>query len=901
MAAFAKITFTFLTDSVTMNEPGIGFYRKATPTFDSFGNPSGIKLYQMVAVPAIVNPTYQYLIPTTTTSTTGEALAISYYNAISARLALYVTEWTSYNYSVTQSGNQVVIQIEQTQDRQFEFSEYITGSVSPIYTVAIDNNYTPVVPVNDEIIAPEIENYLIEIYDTSTSTLVDIEEITQLGSPKLSYEGGDDIDATMMASSLSFNMLVPNAADAHFLHLLSGNENKYLVQLHTVNDASENKKLIWQGYLLPDQYKEPWRNGALFVEFTATDRLATLKAKNLKPWYYQNRLPLGYLLATILQQTGLNQKIIVAPSIVPALGTIVDLNFPLSHYVDDNKYEDSHTIIADVLESLGLTLYSYMGYFFLMGISRKREVIVENAYMFLANGTFEKLVNIKRKVVDYLFENGSVLLNAETPYKEVVVDFSVKGEKNLFTQTVVSGGEVMGTNWDNQKGTWYFETGNASNITQNYGYRINANFPLWERVGNLNSRAIQKLTNDKGFIVCFEIPSLDDYATEAEALNNYFKAIEVPGVLKGIAYEISFKVEAPVKDNEFDWAPGSEAMIAKAYPFQIYIDGELDFQMSPNHSKVDSYEQSDYNLTFKINYTPTKTGNLEFRLLDPIVASTDPFPKTIPWQTIKLLKISSLKDFDVNKKIERAIDFTTKKELGLKFVSTCNENYKNNIGIGAPVNDSYFYELDRSNAVVVSGNHKFMNADSTSFIYAFMSLNTFDIPVADFEILSVGEARKKLFIVKDAETEEQEFASAYFRFPNKIGFLKTAEDRCKIPEGYKKTYTIDGLDVISYMDVKYGPENKKNREYWKIVGTEVIDTFVNQLARVHHYTKPYTHFSLETNVFGMVFPNDLVPHYFNEETRNYFPTRLDIDLSEGQTAVKGLECVFEEVTDIVIG
>jgi hypothetical protein len=38
---------------------------------------------------------------------------------------------------------------------------------------------------------------------------------------------------------------------------------------------------IWQGYILPDLYSEPYKQVNFFVNFTATDGLARLKGKYL--------------------------------------------------------------------------------------------------------------------------------------------------------------------------------------------------------------------------------------------------------------------------------------------------------------------------------------------------------------------------------------------------------------------------------------------------------------------------------------------------------------------------------------------------------------------------------------------------------------------------------------------
>ena len=117
-----------------------------------------------------------------------------------------------------------------------------------------------------------LENLNILINDTYNIAASDVVKYTQQGSPVLIYNGSDDEYQPIMASELSFSMLVPNAEDARFFYLFTGNETRYEVQLEDVTDIN-NPVILWQGFLLPDNYSEPYENSSFFVEFTATDGL----------------------------------------------------------------------------------------------------------------------------------------------------------------------------------------------------------------------------------------------------------------------------------------------------------------------------------------------------------------------------------------------------------------------------------------------------------------------------------------------------------------------------------------------------------------------------------------------------------------------------------------------------
>jgi hypothetical protein len=278
----------------------------------------------------------------------------------------------------------------------------------------------------------DINYFSIQIIDTTGNLQPYEVNLTGQSNPVLSYDAGDDLFNWLMSSSLSFNLYVPSKQDAYFKHLFTGDENRYKVQLFAINPAAV-VKLIWQGYLLPDQYEEPFQSGPFFVDFKAIDRVATLKQKFLPTWYYQNRLPMIEVIALALQEAKLDQPILVDPTIVNAnaLYDFTSLNIDLKPYNIGGKTKDLYEVLKDVLTANLLTIKSYAGYWFIQGFSQKRNAI-SYYKKYDVNGKYLNDVTYYNTFKTYSFLDGENNLNLKTPLQEVEVDFSAEGERNAY-------------------------------------------------------------------------------------------------------------------------------------------------------------------------------------------------------------------------------------------------------------------------------------------------------------------------------------------------------------------------------------------------------------------------------------------------------------------------------------
>ena len=163
-----------------------------------------------------------------------------------------------------------------------------------------------------------------------------------MGSPTLIYNGSEDRYGTFITSELHFNMLVKTNTPAHFLHLFTGNETRYKVRLSSIDENTLSEDIVFEGFLLPEQFEEPYLYNNFFVEFVATDGVGRLKTKKLPNDFYQQTKSVPEIIAACLKQTGLEYPLRIAPAVANAVVDlkVKDIWMDTSCYVDTTSEKE---------------------------------------------------------------------------------------------------------------------------------------------------------------------------------------------------------------------------------------------------------------------------------------------------------------------------------------------------------------------------------------------------------------------------------------------------------------------------------------------------------------------------------------------------------------------------------
>jgi len=261
-------------------------------------------------------------------------------------------------------------------------------------------------------------SYYIDIIDT-TSPLVQI--IPKSASAKgiiLTWNGGDTkYDQIIVGSSLEFDMLAANDADAAFIDFFTGDEHRFKTQIKNSADDS----IIWQGYILPDLYSEPYQAVNFFVSFTATDGLGRLKGKYLPEEYYGREKSVIDIFCQILRLTGLELELYFAPAIENYTEKFWHKIFiDTESFSDNGKKQDAYKIFETLLSDTLCVCYQADNRWYIEGLNMRhlRNVTYKN-YDAIGNllGTVV-LDRILKNITPFVTPNITMI----PPYNEITIN-----------------------------------------------------------------------------------------------------------------------------------------------------------------------------------------------------------------------------------------------------------------------------------------------------------------------------------------------------------------------------------------------------------------------------------------------------------------------------------------------
>lgn len=798
-----------------------------------------------------------------------------------------------------------------------------TNLTDPGSTITTLSTETITVPSADTLPVLDYKHISIRIYDTYENERILIQELASANACKIDFNGGDDLTKALAISKLVFNMAVLDAQDAKFLHLFSGDEKRYRVEVVGIN-ATDDEQLLWRGFLLPDQYNEPYKQVLFFVDFTATDMIGSLKGKYFPAWYYQNTLPIAKVIAYCLEQTGLAQNLVVKPSVVPEseLYTWEAIGINMLDFVDGEKYKDCYEILEDIVSSNLMTLYSFRGYWWLEGIHRRAELQTTNL-QFDTNGVRIADLITEKELVDCGAKlQPTPYFNAVTPWRQVNVNFDLNGTKNLYSDNIVSlqKSDIYSTQYSSGN---YVGAPAPSPVVETYAVGKTKDWLV-----NLNSDFLYMNFNFHKLMWKTTLPSsFDNYNyTEAMALNNYLESKEKPFVKPGVLYEL--EAEFLVERMIVSVANTPEVMkiklangdYDKLFPIQIFVDGVEKYSNRPSFGGNSNlrYEATgnftsatgqliDVTYKLKFQFKLEVEGQLGFRILIPIFQNGAGAVDGVESQTnlnfncffsCNTLKLTALEGYDENEDLiaYRDINFTQEYDFDIPISCTVDNSVKNSFAIGYPINDNYIKTISRTLNPYPIVNYNYFSPTTL----LDLNLDTFQI---NYNLLNLlfAEGKLKSCFMEPVSGSAYLFESLWYNFNNpicRLGYLTSYTGFPVIPKNYKAYPAVDSTDVLKYMHVEYAPENFANRLRWKLVGSTTVDTFPKTVAKALHGIQAETMFRLEASALALLWPCNLIDFYFNNEDKVFIPTTLNLDLFAGKTKFIATEAKFTELTDI---
>lgn len=781
----------------------------------------------------------------------------------------------------------------------------------------------------------DITNIIVKIIDKFTNDRNLIEEFTAVGAPKLIYNGADDKYQSIMASEFQFNLMVNDKTDGKFFHLYTGNEKRYLV---TVEDQDNN--LLFEGFLLPDFYSEPYDNGVIFVDLTATDGIGLLKGNYLPNEYYKQETSVIKLIAECLRFTQLDKNIVFAPAIESAATDYRwdEIAINGAAYLDGEieyvlfvgeimpKRKNVYEILDLLLECLGCTLYAQGDTWYIEGINRKHEES-QFVYNYDANGVFVNTQTLTKNVGDLVFFK-TPTVSIVSPWKTVEIDWNCDEDGDLIPDWAIQ---------DNTTGSQF-----SFSVIKDM-------FSFWKTNGILNFSSINResklryilsayygLAFIEGYVkpLHLQVLKILNYGTspakaenEADYINNYFsvlkrKYLKISDQYIDRSIEFKISVESLSRILSDGSTPVVDAIdekeFSRSYKYDLLCGNNIivSSKLPESDDKCNRLTckkvtaSSDYNSLITIgDYFTGKpvsvSADLELKELRIIqngffdIKLHAPLSPdfTQPWfygYVVKSLtvKITALKTWEDS--LIRAIDFTTIKKISIFHGDSIADLSEKQFRFRRPI-----YGSVGGYGVVGVLSYENLFPLQPWFYHYFISYESYVAINANPELFYVTFGGNAI-LMNDLVVGSTEAWSLTATFGGAY-FLQINSQLIDHPSGIGTNIT-DFLNLSvgeseQYI-VGYETENNEWRESWKRYGQTENIRYGVALAKIYHDVQPEALVKIEGSAIGCLFPRE-IGRFLWRDLKKFIPARITIDFTKGRSEVLLLENLHEIVTDYV--
>lgn len=780
-----------------------------------------------------------------------------------------------------------------------------------------------------------ITNIIVKIIDKFENDRNLIEEFTAVGAPKLIYNGADDKYQSIMASEFQFNLMVNDKTDGKFFHLYTGNEKRYLV---TVEDQDNN--LLFEGFLLPDFYSEPYDNGVIFVDLTATDGLGLLKGQYLPNIYYKQESSVIKLIAECLLFTQLDKNIVFAPAIESAAtdyrwdeiavngATYLDGEIETVLLVGEvmPKRKNAYEILDLLLESLGCTLYGQGNTWYIEGINRKHEES-QFIYNYDKNGVFQNTETVTKNVVDLTFFK-TPTISIVSPWKAVDVEWNIDEDGDLIPAKELEGVPDGNILFPSYNAPDFWKTNGAVQLNvisdklrlryQNLGLLgvlSGSEAPVHIRVGGM----LPSLNQDLSYYYTYSLSEVPNHFIDIKN-KKYLKISD-----EYIDRKIEFKMNVLSQVRRDDDSPFTlatdgveESELSYSYKYQMLVKNNIilstllpnsdiknvrltckksqetsdiqqpllygDYYINKPYSVDSSIEQKDLQFT--------ENGFFNLKLHPPV--SPNPL---LPWyesyvvQSLSV-KITELKTWQDS--FTRNIDFSTTKSVDIFHGDSIADLTEKNFRFRRPV-----YNTEEAYGQVSILSYENLFPLQPWFYHYFITYEAFVAINSNPELFTVVFGGNEI-LMNDLNSGMEQIWSLTGTFSGAY-FLQINSQLINHPSGIGANIT-DFLNLyVGESDpyiIGYETEDNEWRESWKRFGQTESIRYGVAIGKMYHDVQPEALVKVEGSVIGCFFPRE-IGRFLWRDVKKFIPTRTTIDFTKGRSEVLILENLHEIVTDYV--
>jgi len=263
--------------------------------------------------------------------------------------------------------------------------------------------------------------YYIKIFDADDPGAITVVEISPKSSIELSWLGEENKIQNVIGSELRFSVFDVSGNDGTFDHFYTSNETRFKVQFTTSDTDGGPESIIWQGYIMPEQYREPWTLNNPQIEIICSDGLGRLKKRYFNDDFYESEHTVIEIIQQCLAVTSQGFDIYFSPAIINLNAGWESISLPGSSFVKDETRDDIYTILEKVIFDLQCCLFQEYGIWFIVG-HNKRTVQNIEYIAYDSNGSLIGSRSVDRAPVDV---SGNVfvtpVITVLTPYKSIEV------------------------------------------------------------------------------------------------------------------------------------------------------------------------------------------------------------------------------------------------------------------------------------------------------------------------------------------------------------------------------------------------------------------------------------------------------------------------------------------------
>jgi hypothetical protein len=763
------------------------------------------------------------------------------------------------------------------------------------------------------------QKLFITIINTEVNNMPLNEEFAQRGTLKLNYNGSDDRHQYMMPSELSFSMEVSDASDLFFEHLFTGNESNYEVVL-----TNENDLVIWRGHILPEQYEEPYEHALLYVNFTATDGLARLKGKTLPDHMYQNRYSVIRFFYECLLLTNLQQEIYFAPAFKndsPDIGSnwnkiLIDgATYSDSDDNNDDNNDDCYKIMESLLETLGCSLFTYLGKWYITGHNRYEiqdsGTSIIQYYKYSATGAPAGFLDM---IIEPELMNLEAIpqISLKPPYQKVEVTWNIDERSSILPDDIIVQPYENNFDWQNPPQVLHWVASAAG-----LGIRREVlTDPKLATSGAFLSAGGVTYTNDelerrRNMVSATLFASLNNFSLALTDNTGYYMELERPIYLKSDPDSIDIEMTIVGKFAYIDNSGPFPELNEDDYNnnhlnYEILYNGQTLISNLPSFINRDAYlldisfegeslsssaspKRIVGRLSLKDMVLPTTGGFLQLRIYAMGGAANN-----IKGQTVgcRILSINYTADQEHIYEMTRPIDWTTSIELDITHGGNVNDISDSHFTLenGDP-NESNYTEQD------VLGVFPF----ALGLVPPFTVYNYIEVTAAGYTALQ--NALTTGVLIYGLPTNQSVYKLINTDYSGLFGFQMLKENAGRFfafleyvdgsPFLYYEIFgTLIKDALFIYNSSAAVPDiDRAFREKWSRINSTVTDEnkrYGEVRAQMVHDTQPSELVSFDTSVFGLLDPWS-VKQFKIKGVKNFIITDISLGLDQGMTRLTAVQ------------